>query len=154
MHLHPTVAGLLVAIGRDYGVKAVRIPSEPVAVLRAAFPRQHYSTPLYQPWIERLRRRLRGAGLVVNDHVFGLAWSGAMIEERLLRLVAHLPDGISEIYLHPANEVSPALSAAMPGYRHLEEFAALLSPALKNRIAELGINLVSYTDLVTARSQT
>jgi len=150
MHLHPTVARLLVEIGHDYGLKAVRLPSEPVAVLRAAFPQQRYSTPLYQGWIERLRHRLHGAGLVVNDHVFGLAWSGAMSEDRLLRLVPHLPDGVSEIYLHPATEVSPALLTAMPAYRHREEFAALLSPALKNRLAELRIALVSYTDVVAA----
>jgi hopanoid biosynthesis associated protein HpnK len=153
IHVHPTVARLLIEIGRDYGMKAVRLPSEPVAILRAAFPQQRHSRPLHQPWIERLRHRLCAAGFVINDHVFGLAWSGAMVEDRLLRLVPHLPEGVSEIYLHPASEVSPALARAMPGYRHREEFAALLSSALKELIAELGIKLVSYSDLVTARPQ-
>jgi hypothetical protein len=35
----------------------------------------------------------------------------------------------------------------MPGYRNAEELAALLSPRIKRRIAELGIDLVSYGDL-------
>jgi hopanoid biosynthesis associated protein HpnK len=147
MHLHPTVAGLIIEIGRDYGMKAVRVPAEPVAALRRAFPDERYRTPLYRPWIEKLRRRLRRAGLQVNDHVFGLAWSGGMTEDRVLRLLPHLPDGVSELYFHPATERTPRLAVAMPGYRHREELAALLSPAVGARIEALGIGRVSYGDL-------
>jgi predicted glycoside hydrolase/deacetylase ChbG (UPF0249 family) len=35
----------------------------------------------------------------------------------------------------------------MPDYRQPEELAALLSPMVRNRIAESGIRLVSYSDL-------
>jgi hopanoid biosynthesis associated protein HpnK len=154
MHVHPTVAQLVVEIGRDYGVKAVRVPFEPTGALRAAFPEDHYQTPLYRPWIGVLRRRLRHAGLFVNDQLFGLAWSGAMVEERLLRLIPQLPDGVSEIYLHPATEHTPALAAAMGGYCHREELGALVNPALKALIAELDIRLVSYGDLATASAET
>ena len=35
----------------------------------------------------------------------------------------------------------------MPGYRNPEELAALLSPRVKRRIEELGIDLVGYRDL-------
>ncbi len=152
MHLHPTVADLIIEIGRDFGMKAVRVPREPVTALRRASPGVRYSTPLYGPWIERLRRRLQRAGLFVNDYLFGLAWSGGMVEERLLRLLPHLPDGVTEIYLHPATERTRVLVSAMPGYRHAEEFAALLSPSVKRCIAELGIRRVSYSDF--ARSLT
>jgi hopanoid biosynthesis associated protein HpnK len=150
MHVHPTVARLIVEIGRDYGMTAVRVPFEPVDVLRAAYPDEHHPRPLYRPWIGRLRHRLRSAGLFVNDNLFGLAWSGGMVEERLLHLVPQLPDGVSEIYLHPATQRSPALTAAMQGYCHREELAALVSPSLKGLIAQHGISLVSYSDLVTA----
>jgi hopanoid biosynthesis associated protein HpnK len=147
MHLHPTVARLIIEIGRDFGLKAVRVPDEPVAVLRRAYPGEHYPTPLFRFWVNALRRRLQRAGLRVNDHVFGLAWSGGMVEERILRLIAHLPEGISEIYFHPATSSSPPLVAAMPGYRHAEEFATLISPRIRGEIAEYGIGLVSYGDL-------
>jgi hopanoid biosynthesis associated protein HpnK len=147
MHLHPTVASLIVEIGRVYGMKAIRVPAEPVAVLRRAFPQEPYPTPLYRPWVERLRRRMRLAGLHVNDHVFGLAWSGGMTEDRVLRLLPHLPDGVSEIYFHPATRRAARLAAAMPGYRHPDELAALLSPAVREGIAALGIDLSTYGDL-------
>jgi chitin disaccharide deacetylase len=147
MHLHPSVAGLIVEIGRDYGMKAVRVPAEPAAALRRAFPDERYPTPLYRPWVEMLRRRLRAAGLRVNDHVFGLAWSGGMTEDRLLRLLPQLPDGVSELYFHPATRGTARLAAAMPGYRHRDELMALLSPAVGERIAALGIGIVTYSDL-------
>jgi hopanoid biosynthesis associated protein HpnK len=149
MHLHPTVARIIIAIGRDYGMAAVRVPFEPVEPLRSAFPDEHHSAPLYRPWIEWLRRRLKRAGLFVNDHLFGLAWTGGMVEGRLLRLLPHLPRGVSEIYFHPATVRSATLSATMPSYRHEEELAALLSPAAKSLVADLGIRLGGYSDLAT-----
>jgi chitin disaccharide deacetylase len=147
LQLHPSVTALIIDIGRDYGLKAVRVPSEPVAVLRRAFPGEHYRTRLYGPWVNALRRRLRRAGLCANDHIFGLAWSGGMVETRILGLIPHLPDGVSEIYFHPAAKRTSPLVAAMPCYRQLEELSALVSPLLRDRIAEAGIRLVTYGDL-------
>ena len=147
MHVHPCVARLIIEIGRDYRIKAVRVPSEPVAVLRRAFPDERRRTPAYRPWVIALRRRLHRAGLCANDHLFGLAWSGGMVEARTLRLIPHLPDGVSEIYFHPAAERTPSLVPAVHPYRRAEELATLLSPVLRSRITELGIRLVSYSDL-------
>jgi hopanoid biosynthesis associated protein HpnK len=151
MHLHPTVARLVVDIGREFGMRAVRVPAEPRTALRQAFPAEHYAPPLYGPAIAALRRRLCRAGLAANDHVFGIAWSGGMVEERILALLPHLPPGTSELYCHPATRATPALAAAMPGYRPVEELAALLSPAVRCRLAELDIRLVGYGDLAAAR---
>lgn len=149
IQVHPTVAKLIIEIGREYGMKAARVPFEPIDTLRAAYPDEHYPAPLYRSWVRKLRRRLERAGVFVNDSLFGLAWSGGMVEERLLRLIPQLPAGVSEIYLHPATKRTPALALAMPGYRHQEEFAALVSPSLKRLVAEIGIGPARYSDLVT-----
>jgi hopanoid biosynthesis associated protein HpnK len=154
MHVHPTVARIIVEIGRDYGMMAVRLPFEPVEPLHAAFPDEHYSAPLYRPWIEHLRRRLQSAGLFVNDSLFGLAWTGGVVEGRLLKLLPQLPRGVSEIYFHAATKRNAALSASMPGYRHEEELAALLSPAAKSLVANLGIRLGGYSDFATGPALT
>ena len=62
-------------------------------------------------------------------------------------MIETLPPGLNELYCHPATERSPALAAAMPGYRNPEELAALISPRVKRRIEELGIRLATYGDL-------
>jgi chitin disaccharide deacetylase len=147
MQLHPTVTALIIEIGRDYDMRAVRVPSEPVEILRRAFPDERYRGPAHRPWIQALRRRLKGAGLIINDHVFGLAWSGGMVEERVLGLLPHLPNGLSEIYFHPASAQNQRLSAAMPGYGHRDELDALLSPRVRRLIAQSTIRLASYAEL-------
>jgi hopanoid biosynthesis associated protein HpnK len=147
MHLHPTVARLIVEIGPEYGMRAVRLPAEPATTLRRAFPGERHWSSAYRPAVAALRRRLRRAGLAANDHVFGIAWSGGMTEERLLGLLPHLPPGVSDLYCHPASRTTADLAAEMPGYRHADELAALLSPAVRRRADELGIALIGYGDL-------
>lgn len=56
-----------------------------------------------------------------------------MTTERLLRLAPHLPDGLSEIYFHPAAARDATLDTLMPTYQHEAELAALCD----DRIAEL-----------------
>jgi predicted glycoside hydrolase/deacetylase ChbG (UPF0249 family) len=148
MHLHPTVARLIGEIGRDYGMRAMRLPAEPRPPLRRAFPGERLRSPPPGFAVAALRWRLRRARIACNDHVFGIAWSGAMTEDRILALLSHLPEGISEIYFHPAAEMTPVLREAMPGYRPTEELAALVSPRVRHRINELGIRCIGFSDLV------
>jgi hopanoid biosynthesis associated protein HpnK len=149
MHLHPTVARLIIEIGGAFGLRAMRLPFEPPGPLRATEPamRDPLGARLLRLWVATLRRRLRRARIQANDQLFGLAWTGAMTERRLLALLDHLPDGVSELYCHPAMTRVPALEAEMAGYRHVEEFAALVSPAVRARIDALGVRLVGYADL-------
>jgi hopanoid biosynthesis associated protein HpnK len=152
MHLHPTVARLIVEIGRDFGLTAVRLPYEPAAPLGAVdgAGAAGLGARALRLWTATLRRRLRRAGLRTNDQLFGLAWTGAVTEPRVLGLLEHLPAGVSELYCHPAVAADPALAAEMPGYRPVEEFAALTSPAVRRRIEALGIRLIGYRDLAEA----
>jgi hopanoid biosynthesis associated protein HpnK len=143
IHVHPTVARLVIEIGREFGMRAVRLPYEPAAPLRGAVPGERHVAVRWSPVVSAVRRRLDRAGLARNDQVFGIAWSGAMTEERLLALLPHLPDGVSEIYGHPAC----GATSFVPGYRHAEELAALLSPRVRERIAALGLPLLRYADL-------
>jgi hopanoid biosynthesis associated protein HpnK len=148
MQIHPTIARLIVRVGSEFGMRAMRVPDEPWRLLaRAAAAGERVAPPLYAPWIALLRRRLRRAGLVRNDRLFGLAWTGAMTEERVLRLVASLPPGTSELYCHPAVAQTPRLARTMPRYRPVEELAALVSARVRALIDQHAIELVSYADL-------
>jgi hypothetical protein len=97
-----------------------------------------------------MRRRLRAARVTHNDYVFGMSDSGAMDEARLLEILARLPDGATEIYLHPAVDSGAAIAPSMSGYRHTEELAALLSPRVRAAVAACGAATGSFTRLATA----
>jgi hopanoid biosynthesis associated protein HpnK len=151
IHLHPTVAALILRIGREFGLKAMRLPVEPSGPVAAAESRQAsggMGDAALRLWTRQLRWNLKRAGMVANDQVFGLAWSGAMTEERVFALIPHLPDGVSEIYFHPASALTPRLAETMPSYRHAEELQALLSPRIGQALADAGIARTSFTDLV------
>jgi hopanoid biosynthesis associated protein HpnK len=144
-HLHPAIMAELLDIGRDYGMKALRVPFEPRAVLCAVEPTpRSMVTALAAPWAAHMRARALAAGLIVADRVFGLAWSGAMTETRLAALIARLPPGRTEIYTHPATAQGFPGSAA--GYRYCEEFSALLSPLCRDALRHSGAALGGYND--------
>jgi hopanoid biosynthesis associated protein HpnK len=145
MHLHPTIGGMLIDAGFSYGLPAIRIPCEPVEVMAACGVVPRLSARAMQLWSRVLRRQAENVGLVVNDQVFGLAWSGAMTEDRLLNLASKLPDGLSEIYFHPAAGPCRLVDQLMPEYRHEAELAALCSPRVRDAFAS--IERVAYGDL-------
>ena len=134
MHVHPTVLALILDIGREYGVQSVRLPREPwstaLCLGQNIAGRLAWSAFLW-PWLALLRRHLRRRCICHNDYLFGLAQSGAWDETMLLRLLRCLPDGVSEIYFHPATARTAELVRRMPSYRHEEELDALLSPAVR-----------------------
>ena len=68
-----------------------------------------------------------------------------MTESRLAGLLAHLPDGLTEIYFHPAT--SNSFSGAAPGYRYADELAALVAPGIVLAARGDDIRLVGYSDL-------
>jgi hopanoid biosynthesis associated protein HpnK len=131
MHLHPAVGRLMIAIGRRFGLRRLRVPAEPPGVMTALGHAPGPRDRALHAWSRILRRQAARSGLASDDHVFGLAWSGHMTAPRVCALLSRLPTGSSEIYFHPAAGPDPALRALMPYYEHEAELAALLDPAVR-----------------------
>ncbi len=151
MHLHPTVSRLILQVGREFGLAAVRLPFEPPgASARAAgcsaWSRRLTATAL-APWTGLLRSRLRRARVAHNDFVFGLNDSGRMEETLVLRQLACLPRGVTEMYFHIATRRCQTLERHMPDYRHQEELAALLSDRVRKSLRNKGIEPIAFGDL-------
>ena len=132
-HLHPTVLKFIIEIGREYGLKSVRLP------LEVNGPRGLI------PWLKLMRWRLDKAGIQHNDQIFGISGTGHMNESRMLDYMTQLEEGVTEIYCHPASRVK--ISDAMPDYEHIEELAALLSPRLSAAIKNENIERIAYRDI-------
>ncbi|GBQ27151.1 hopanoid biosynthesis-associated protein HpnK [Gluconacetobacter azotocaptans] len=132
MHLHPTVGKLMIESGLRHGLRAIRVPLEPPEPLFAAGT--YSDSPgaaALRRWTGVLRRQAHRAGLRTNDWCFGIAWSGHMTTDRVAALAAHLPDGLSEIYFHPATAKNALIDRVMPDYEHAAELAALCSPGFR-----------------------
>jgi hopanoid biosynthesis associated protein HpnK len=148
-HLHPTIADLIVETGAEFGLRAVRVPRESASILSSIDGRVRARVAPLFAMTALLRTKLRRAGLMTSDRVFGLAWSGAMTKDRLNGLITHLPDGLNEIYLHPAT--SDDFPGSSPGYRYRDELAALLDPATIAAARRDGVRLGGFADFPPRR---
>lgn len=146
-HVHPGVLGEILRIGTDYGMSAIRVPDEPLWFARRDKPASVVSAPLLRPWLRMMRQRLRRRGIDCNDHVFGMACSGTLDEHRMLAILERLPEGVTEIYLHPATRTQNPIARSMQDYRHTDELAALLSPRVREAVARTDAICCGYADL-------
>jgi hypothetical protein len=62
-----------------------------------------------------------------------------------------LPDGLSEIYCHPATAHWDAPRPMPPHYRIDEEYKALIAPENRRKVADLGIQLTTFAAEATER---
>lgn len=151
LHLHPTVLGMILKIGREFGLRAMRLPYEPpLPSWRASgrgLLRKSMGWMFLFPWIALLKTRLKLAGIRCNDFVFGLNDTGHLNRELLLRILRELPDGVTEIYCHPATRRCAELDRTMPGYLNEQEFEALTSLAVKQAVATSGFQRVAFDEL-------
>ena len=147
-HLHPTIAGTILKVGRRYGMTAIRAPVEPPALLAAADGTRG-GLRIETLWAKLVRRRMRAAGMMVPDRVVGLAWSGAITAERVRGVLDHLPPGITELYTHPATASYPG---SAPGYDYPGELAALTDGLAMATIRRDGIATGRFADFAGPRS--
>jgi hopanoid biosynthesis associated protein HpnK len=149
-HVHPVIAKCVLGIGRQFGVRAVRVPLEPADVLQRIQP----DAPVRNEWLlgyfaRGLLGRVRRLGMFAPDQVFGIRWSGAMTKERLGSLIQALPEGVSEIYCHPA--LSGGFPGSAPKYRYAEELAALTDSEVVAAARSTRIRLGTFTDFLPKR---
>ena len=143
MHLHPTVSGLVLKVGQEYGMRAMRLPYEPpLPSWRASgdgLLRRGAIRLLLLPWVSLLRSRFKRVGVHSNDFVFGMNDSGHLHLELVLRFLKFLPPGVSEIYFHPGDNA--------------KELEALIHPALREALQASQIRTISFDDLVKLKER-
>ena len=129
-HLHPLIATAILRIGRRHGLRAMRVPVEPGAGVMLNW------------WARLLGKRARRAGVTVNDNVMGLAASGQFDAPQMAAALAHLPEGLTEIYCHPAT--ADAYPGSAPGYRYRAELAGLIDPQVRAALLASGAEHGSF----------
>ena len=158
LHIHPTILGMLLKIGPEYGMRAIRLPYEPFAqswrAVRSGFKTRFGHGVLLLPLIALMRARFKRAGIVHNDYLFGVNDTGHLTPERVLALLPYLPQGVSEMHFHPAL----ALPASRPddenpdriGFEAERELSALIDPRVARALDAADIRCITFADLVPA----
>ncbi len=139
LHLHPVIFGILMADAAELGIERVRLTFDPLR-LNLRLARGHLAYRLLHVLIfhtlaARCRPVLRRRGFRHTQAVFGLLQNARVDEEYVLRLLAELPAGDSELYSHPS----------LDEFRN--EFDALVSARVRERVNASGVRLIRYQDL-------
>jgi hopanoid biosynthesis associated protein HpnK len=140
VHLHPAVFPLVARLARRFGIRAVRAARRVVSVRQ---PR----AAILAPFARRARRQARQTGLVSPDTFLGMAETGSLNEQRLLRLIRRIPRGTSELVCHPGLGDDAIGSVYGWGFRWDEETRALTSAAVSAALEKSSVRLVRFSDL-------
>jgi hopanoid biosynthesis associated protein HpnK len=149
-HVHPVVMEAVGRVVREYGIKRIR---NPIENLRDSWNGVGLSTRLAPAGIVRVvGRRFRAIseryGLASPDHFLGLAETGQLGPEALCRMIEALPEGSTEIMLHPGvcDDDLAKTGSRLQGQRQLE-LDGVLNPDVKRTVEKEGIRLISYCGL-------
>lgn len=139
LHLHPVVFGILMADAKSLGIRRMRLTRDCLARSRRMARGRLFYRVSHAAIFDFLSRRARPAlaagGIRHAEITFGLLQDSRVDEDYVLKLLPDLPPGDSELYSHPS----------LDKFKH--EFDALVSPRVKARVRELGIELIRYQDL-------
>jgi predicted glycoside hydrolase/deacetylase ChbG (UPF0249 family) len=165
LHLLPGVLSHALEIARQHGIRWIRAP-RPLAsttgrqsdhAIQGVSPspplRPFSSAP--RPVAERImfraasawaRRTLARADLPLTDGSLGFDCSGRLSSGYLLRKIAVLPPGITELICHPgAGDPDTRSRYESWGYRWRQELEALTDPAVQEALERAGVRLTSFT---------
>lgn len=155
MHLHPVVLNSLLDLAKEYGVRAMRLTREDLACSLALDPRaalrKRWESFIFTRLARRAEKKLRAAGIVWPDALFGLHQTGTVDEPYLLGLLPRLQAGVTELYCHPAFLPCPEVQRWTPSYRRDAELAALTSQAVRRVLEDQHIELIGYRELYQKR---
>lgn len=154
-HVHPRVMNVVARVAKDSGITRIRNPIENLGdswrSTRGDGPdrmKNLAASAAVLSVASQFRAVSRKYGLRSPDHFLGLAATGRLDAGALSRLLEAVPDGHTEIMLHPG--VCDA-DLAKTGSRLQEqrqiEMEALLSPEAKRAVQEQGVELITYREL-------
>ena len=154
-HMFPHILRPLLRAAKACGIRAIRNPFEPLRCWPAGMvlgtPKlwlRSTGVMAFQMFAAEFRRALKEEGMISTDGTVGIAVTGLLDQQRLLRIVEALPDGTWELVCHPGYSDADLQAAGTRLTQSREiELSALTSAETKKALAARDIKLISYADL-------
>lgn len=150
MHVNPVVLDAIIEIAQSYGIKRIRVPADgffsALPFLQAPIKASGYAL-VFKLLTLRMKRILGKRGFIFPQTVYGNLLTGNMSLEYVLSLLDRLPEGTSELYLHPALPCRSPDEVDAQRLQRFREFSILIQPEVRSKIVRLGVTLSTYSDL-------
>ena len=131
--MHPVLFGRVLDLAEEYKIPLVRMPHTNFQ-LNARLDRHRLVSKFLKAAVFNGLRgcclvfhKAKRANVYLADHTYGLLQIGRTDAAYLVKLLPRLPEGFSEIYIHPGLRPEPC----SPRIRRDLELAALLSPRVR-----------------------
>ena len=149
LHVLPGFIRLALDLAKQHGLTRMRLPAENY------FFTGGYAAPLARKLARGgltfcshlARHKALRAHIAMPDAFFGMLAGGHLEEPYFLRILQALPEGISEIMVHPGSDASILGQVYDWQYHWEDELQAVTAPAVMSYIKENHVDLISFKEL-------
>ena len=153
LHVLPGVVKVILALAKKYGFTKMRLPAEPF-LFTGGYPTSagRYAAKCGLTSCARMAKNaIRNAGIVTPDSFFGMLAGGHLYTPHFLSILRALPNGVTEIMVHPGKDNRILDDIYHWAYHWEEELASVTSAEAMKMIEELQIRLISYEELTDGK---
>lgn len=149
-HAHPRILDALGRVAQEFGILRIRKPIERLRHSWAGRPPagQLFAASAARTVSLKFRALSRKYGLRSPQNFLGLASTGGLGQAALRRLIDTLPEGQTEIMLHPGIcDADLAQTGSRLQQQRELEMEALLDPDVKRAVLAHGVELITFREL-------
>ncbi len=153
VHIFPAVRRAMMEVAKDLQIPWVRIPEEPFSSSRVAVFSKDLAKEArtFTRLAQEVQPLLAGAGIRSTDHFRGLYLKGSFSLRNLTRIVKELPQGLTELMVHPGRPLAAGLSSPFSAFSTADrarELQDLLHPDFSRSLAEGGVFLTPFPEVI------
>ncbi len=151
IHVFPAVLDAVVTVAKRHRIRWIRIPDEPADdKTEGILQSQMEEARFFSGFGRSARSRLAETGLRASEHFRGMLLKGRLSAETLLAAIETLPDGLTELMVHPGRVTSRSDRGPFAGFSTADrerEIEALLNPGIRRALEKSGICLTNYREV-------
>lgn len=155
VHMLPGLFEIALRLAKKHGIEAIRVSLEESSLRSAlASGANHRARVVMKQGVKArglkllardAREQAAHAGIATADYFCGIAQTGELTREGLLRLLKRLPEGTTELMCHPGyvDEALGNTATRLQASRQTE-LEILTDTGIRNLVASQGIRLIDY----------
>lgn len=149
LHIFPGIIDITIELAKKFNITAIRIPDESHGYFGnySKFTMRAMSRSGLTFFARQARKKAAKNRILIPDAFFGMLSGGHTNEEDLIRIVQHLPNGISEIMLHPGEDEQALNKLYNWNYNWQTELSAVMGKSFQQLLQQEQIRIVSFKEL-------
>lgn len=152
-HLHalPSVMKVVAEVAAEYGIGAVRLPRE-TGDYAGASAKRVYAAKALAFLCGLSKKELDSRNIKYTDHFAGMAISGSLTPQRMIRMLNGLQPGVTEILCHPGIDNIELSDRFDWGYDWLSELSSVTDQNVSKSMRSLDITPFTYGQLAPSKN--